>query len=369
MVDMTKLREAGAGAGARLNMNLAKGPNVLEIPLAKITPNPNNPRREFDQEELQALAATIEAYGVMQPIGLTKPDAKGMHTIRFGERRFRASQLAGKATIPAIIADIGDERTDVIKQVIENDQRAPLSAWEMAQVVKHLLDDGMSQADIARAFGRGKGLISRYAAIANLPQQLEAVAPFHGVKFLTELISAWRSYPAQVEAYIAASPPETLSSLSLSALTASWGGGKGVALDSGQNATDITVASSDEPTDDQNDLVEIATTSPLARVDAAPVGREVSRVKLAIPSQSTQPVLETASDRLADSMSATVPPTGIVTLPPLIRGQTFVHHREHGDGQLTFESHMGPGLVCVLFNDAVIPIPIAASELIITGTK
>ena len=78
---------------------------IEDIELGRIMPDPGNPRRSFDEDALAELAASIAARGVLQPITVTPPDAQGMHRIRLGERRFRASQLAGLATIPAIVAD------------------------------------------------------------------------------------------------------------------------------------------------------------------------------------------------------------------------------------------------------------------------
>jgi ParB family chromosome partitioning protein len=82
---------------------------VEEIPLDRVIPDPGNPRRSFDDDALAELAASIAARGVLQPITVAPADAAGLHRIRLGERRFRASELAGRVTIPAIVVAEGRE--------------------------------------------------------------------------------------------------------------------------------------------------------------------------------------------------------------------------------------------------------------------
>ena len=101
---------------------------IEDIALDRIMPDPGNPRRNFDEDALAELAASIAARGVLQPITVTPSDAQGMHRIRLGERRFRASQLAGLVTIPAIIVAEGEGVQLLADQVVETITKRTISA-------------------------------------------------------------------------------------------------------------------------------------------------------------------------------------------------------------------------------------------------
>jgi ParB family chromosome partitioning protein len=144
---------------------------VEEIPLDRVIPDPGNPRRSFDDDALAELAASIAARGVLQPITVAPADAAGLHRIRLGERRFRASELAGLVTIPAIV--VAEEGTHLLAdQIVENDQRANLSSVELAHAIARMLKGGMSQVEIAAALGRSKQFVSLYAAYGDMPAYL-----------------------------------------------------------------------------------------------------------------------------------------------------------------------------------------------------
>lgn len=176
---------------------------IEDIELGRIMPDPGNPRRSFDEDALAELAASIAARGVLQPITVTPPDAQGMHRIRLGERRFRASQLAGLATIPAIVAAEGDGVQLLADQVVENDQRANLSSVELAHAVARMLKGGMSQVEVAAALGRSKQFVSLYAAYGDMPAYLKAALPRAPIRLLYDLHRAARDHPTEVEAYVA----------------------------------------------------------------------------------------------------------------------------------------------------------------------
>ena len=176
---------------------------VEDIALGRIMPDPGNPRRSFDDDALAELAASIAARGVLQPITVTPPDAQGMHRIRLGERRFRASQLAGLATIPAIVVAEGEGVQLLADQVVENDQRANLSSVELAHAIARMLKGGMNQAEIAAALGRSKQFVSLYAAYGDMPDYLKAALPRAPIRLLYDLHRTARDHPAEVEAYVA----------------------------------------------------------------------------------------------------------------------------------------------------------------------
>ncbi|MCC8509771.1 ParB/RepB/Spo0J family partition protein [Xanthomonas perforans] len=108
---------------------------ALRILLADIDEDPNQPRRSFDQAELESLAESIKLKGVVQPI-VVRPPVDGRYMLAFGARRYRASKLAGAADIPAIVRAASDD--DYAAQVIENQQRANLSNNELATAIEQL---------------------------------------------------------------------------------------------------------------------------------------------------------------------------------------------------------------------------------------
>lgn len=118
--------------------------NLNEIAIDHIEPNPNQPRREFDEEALQELAASIREIGIIQPVTL-RQTADGRYQIIAGERRWRASQIAGLTAIPAYIRTVEDENV-MEMALVENIQREDLNAIEIALAYEHLSETtGMTQ--------------------------------------------------------------------------------------------------------------------------------------------------------------------------------------------------------------------------------
>ena len=176
------VEEAGEPDGARLK----------DLSVAEIYEDPNNPRQAFDKAELEALAASIQKHGVLQPITVRPKDERG-HMIRYGARRFRAAVLAGVEKVAAIITTSDASEADILAaQVIENDQREGLNTAEMASAVQRLLDLGLNQVQVAEKLGRPKDQISMFAAVNDMPEPLKALAPKLGVRTLYELSGAWK---------------------------------------------------------------------------------------------------------------------------------------------------------------------------------
>src|SRR5450432_2763441 len=129
----------------------------MMLPLDAIDEDPDQPRREFDEESLRGLAATIADKGVRQPVSVRPhPHDPGRWMLNFGARRLRASRLAGKETIP----EFQDIAADSYAQVIENEQREGLRPLELAMFVKRELALGRSQSDIARLLGKSRTYIT-----------------------------------------------------------------------------------------------------------------------------------------------------------------------------------------------------------------
>src|SRR3546814_12006834 len=113
--------------------------------------DPENPRRVCDETELKDLAASIAARGVLQPIIVAPKNGDGLHVIRVGERRFRASRLAGRETIPAIVMAVVNRADTLADQIGDNYQRAGLTPHDPAPGIPHTLGAGPTKAGTPRA--------------------------------------------------------------------------------------------------------------------------------------------------------------------------------------------------------------------------
>ena len=146
--------------------------NLNEIDIHQIVPNPNQPRREFDEEAMEELATSIREMGIITPITLRQmPDGK--YQIIAGERRWRASQKAGLKTLPAYIRTVEDESV-MEMALVENIQREDLNAIEIALAYQHLLETtGMTQAKISDRVGKSRTAVTNYMRLLKLPAQIQ----------------------------------------------------------------------------------------------------------------------------------------------------------------------------------------------------
>ena len=145
---------------------------INEIAIDLIDANPNQPRREFDEQALNELASSIREIGIIQPITLRQTE-DGLFQIIAGERRWRASQLAGLTAIPAYIRTISDEGI-MEMALVENIQREDLNAIEIALAYQHLLDnDGMTQEKVSERVGKSRAAIANYLRLLRLPAQIQ----------------------------------------------------------------------------------------------------------------------------------------------------------------------------------------------------
>ena len=167
--------DGGKGLGALFDNAGARteGTSTInEIPLSQIEANPNQPRREFDAIALEELAASIREIGIIQPITL-RQIADERYQIIAGERRWRASQIAGLSAIPAYIRTIKDENV-MEMALIENIQREDLNAIEIALAYEHLLDaEGMTQEKVSERVGKSRTAITNYLRLLRLPAQVQ----------------------------------------------------------------------------------------------------------------------------------------------------------------------------------------------------
>ncbi len=170
MASATK-RGIGRGLSAILPESAGSDAGELrELPVGLIKPNPDQPRTKFDPEALSALAASIEASGVVQPL-LVRPLPDGSYELVAGERRWRAAQQAGLEKVPAVVRDQAEaERLQAA--LIENMVREDLNPVEEARACAALIEDlGLSKEDLARRVGRSRPAVSNLIRLLELPDE------------------------------------------------------------------------------------------------------------------------------------------------------------------------------------------------------
>lgn len=179
------------------------GERIQHLDLSKLVPGKYQPRKAFDQQSLDELAESIKKNGVMQPI-VVRPIGDGLFEIVAGERRFRASKLAGQKTVPAVIRELSDSDT-VVMALIENIQRENLSPMEEAVSIKRLKDEfSLTQQEVCTALGKNKNKVSLLLAIVDMPDPFMHLYD-RGVTSpdtLNELLIAYKSDPKAVLDYI-----------------------------------------------------------------------------------------------------------------------------------------------------------------------
>lgn len=175
MAVMNKRSALGRGLDALIDMGeieTSGTSSINEIELSRIQPNPDQPRREFDEQSLEELAASIREIGIVQPISLRQQD-NGSYQIIAGERRYRAAHLAGLTTIPAYIRTVEDE---VVMEMalIENIQREDLNAIEIALSFKKLIDQyNLTQEQLSERVGKKRTTVSNYLRLLKLPAEVQ----------------------------------------------------------------------------------------------------------------------------------------------------------------------------------------------------
>ena len=152
-------------------LETSKESDIREISIDEIRTNPYQPRKTFNQETLEELAESIKNYGVFQPI-IVKPSIKGYDLVA-GERRLRASKMAGLSTIPAIVKEFSDEMMREIA-LLENLQRENLSAIELAWAYKGIIDSmHIRQEDLASKLGKSRSHITNMIGLLRLPEDVQ----------------------------------------------------------------------------------------------------------------------------------------------------------------------------------------------------
>ena len=183
-MEQTKRRALGRGLEELFNiedinydkmeekiMETADEEEIREIPINKLRVNPYQPRKTFNQESLQELAESIKEHGVIQPI-IVKKSIKDYEIVA-GERRFRASRLAGKETIPAIVKNFTDEQMMEIS-VLENLQRENLNSIEEALAYETLMKNlNLTQEQLSKRVGKSRSYITNILGLLTLPEEVK----------------------------------------------------------------------------------------------------------------------------------------------------------------------------------------------------
>ena len=169
---MPTQRGLGKGLGALLGESALSEPSTdgaVRLPLQKVEPNPLQPRKTFEPEALDELAASIREHGIIQPLTVRKMP-NGFYQIIAGERRWRAARLAGLSEVPAVIIE-ADDRKAMELALIENLQRADLNPIEEAQGYQQLMQEyGMTQEQAAARVGKSRPAVANAMRLLALPQ-------------------------------------------------------------------------------------------------------------------------------------------------------------------------------------------------------
>lgn len=151
---------------------------VLALPVDRISPNPNQPRRSFPPDELRELAASIAELGVLQPLTV-RSQGEDWELVA-GERRLRAAQLAGLRAVPCIVVDVNEEQSSLLA-LVENLQRRDLDFVEEALALAHLIDTfQLSQEEVARRIGKSQSAVANKLRLLRLPPAVLSLFRDHG---------------------------------------------------------------------------------------------------------------------------------------------------------------------------------------------
>ena len=162
------MQEKLAGRFAHLPAQDAR--RMFEIELSKIEPNPDQPRKRFDEQGLQELAASIEKHGLLQPITLKRTEEPERYLLVAGERRFRAHQLLGRERIYAIITDGNPDEISLI----ENIQREDLDPLEEAEAMARMMERySYTQEELGRVIGKAQNTVSEILRLTSLPERIK----------------------------------------------------------------------------------------------------------------------------------------------------------------------------------------------------
>ena len=291
-------------------------PELVEmLPLDRIDPDPGQPRRHFDTGKLQELADSLRAVGQIQPIIVVR--AGDRYRLHVGERRWRASQIAGLATIRAIVrATPLEARTARIAQITENEQRADLLTSELIDAVADLQALGLKNVEIASALAKPPSRISELQALASGPPTLLGIVDTIGLGLSYQLLRQWRAVPEATLDFIAHMPAEHISRVTIATI--------------GQPISEPTEARPDAATNTPADAARTSDGSGTEKGEGA-----TPRA----PILSSRGPAATASP--PDSTAALI-------------GSLLVDHPDHGRGRIVFGVEVPDDYFAIRFTDAAL---------------
>ena len=165
---MASQKGLGKGLGALLGESVTQPQEPLRLPIQKIEPNPDQPRRRFDEEELQTLADSIALHGMIQPLAV-RESRNGFYQIIAGERRWRAARLAGLSEVPVVVLE-ADDQTVMELALIENLQRQDLNPIEEARGYRQLMEEfHLTQEQVAEQVGKSRPAVANALRLLSLP--------------------------------------------------------------------------------------------------------------------------------------------------------------------------------------------------------
>lgn len=300
--------KAQIGAAAFGNLRAAMGDDTrgeaIRIPLADIDEDPNQPRKKFDQAELEGLAETIKERGVYQAI-VVRPAIDGRYMLVMGARRYRASKLAGVADIPAIIRKAEDD--DYAAQVIENQQRTNLNNSELAAAVARFAAEGRTTKQIGTICNLREYQVAAFRKVAEFPEELRARLDNADIRALYDLFRQWGKTPAEVIAAL----PEVDTFLTVTEARRITGGITGkptgsIILDRAQ--------AEQAPANVQPEVGNVAPTAPAPQAPAAVEEKDDQAQQEAVEVVSL-PQEPTPAERAEDRPPAPTPTASPVTTP------------------------------------------------------
>lgn len=295
-------------------------PQLVEtLPLDLIDPDPDQPRRHFDAQALQELAESLRSVGQLQPIIVVRAGTR--YRLHVGERRWRASRLAGLETIRALVRHTALEaRATRIAQIVENEQRADLLTSELVEAVRALRAEGLKSVEIATALSKTPARISELAALAEAPPELGAIIDRIGLDLSYQLLRQWRSDAQATLDFLAHMPVEHISRVTIATIGTTTGG--------------PAMADMSDMADRGSGQIAARTTEPKAPGPQRTMGEGASpRVRAAASRDSTIPVPGTEDD-------------------PMITGSLLVEHAEHGAGHVVFGIDVAPDHLAISFAGA-----------------
>jgi ParB family chromosome partitioning protein len=323
------------------------GPAML--PIDKITEDTTQPRSHFDQVQLDELAASIRARGVLQPIGVVKA-GEGTYRIVFGARRYRAARMAALQVIPAVV--LPEDRATLDVQMIENIHRSDLRNSELVAGIIRMGQDGKSRKDIAELLGWDPERVKRCQALEGAPAIiLQVLDGGTAIRAAYDLFYAWKKAPQAIEAAIG--DKTEMSYAEVRALIAT-------ALDKPAKQPEPAAAPEPEPTAEAPSLPP-APPLPTAEVDAAPDEQEPAAVRPAGNRGTRAPVAPEPANDAAEAETARPAPTPA----PSRRAPRFTVQAGAREGVLiTNRASEADGHALVQFGEVVEDVPVSELRLI-----